>query len=134
MDTRSRKGRVGERGFTFVEVLTTVLVIAILVMVSVYAFGKVFDDTTSAAKRNAQSICTLYNHALLAGAEFGTTDEGEIIDALIAGITGPLISGSVFRISPLNAEEKAAVLLYCDHDETSQMMLYYPEGVGGQQP
>ena len=127
---RNDLGIARRRGaFSLVEILVVVAVIGLIAAIAVPTIANITSTADEeSAKRNAQSICALHNGARAAGIEFATGSESEIIDALMAGVSGGDVDGSEFKLSGLSVEEKAQAMLYCDFDSAHGLMIYYPDG------
>lgn len=97
-----RTPKYENRGFRLVEMLVVIAVIGILAGIAIGAMSSTNSTAkTNAAKRNAQSLCSLYNSARLVGAEFAAGTKAGILEEMIVGKSGGDLTGSQFKFSPL---------------------------------
>lgn len=116
-----------ERGFSLVEMLVVIAVIGVITAIAVPSIGAISDKASTAkAKRNAQTICSLYGSARSVGVTFAATDKSGITDELIAGKSGAVLGE--FTMSPLSEIEKQAALAYVSYDLPRDAMKFDPSG------
>ena len=119
----------GTGGFSLIELLVVIAVIGALAGISIPTISNVMDKADgNIAKRNAQSICELYNHAQAAGAPLVSNTKEGALEELIGGVSGTYLDGTNFQMSKMSAEEKSAALALCTLDTTLEIMIYEPEG------
>ncbi len=117
-------------GFSLVEVLVVIAVIGILAGIAIGAMSNTNETAkTNAAKRNAQTLCSLYSSARSVGALFSSNTKEGILDELIEGRNGADLSGSTFKMSPLGVGDKTAALAYCAFDSATESLTYHDDGV-----
>ena len=115
------------RGFSLIELLFAMAIISMLSAVAMFSLSDVNGAARSAkSKRNAQSICSLFQSARSVGVEFNSTSKEGILDELIKGKSGKgALSTSVFQLS-LDSEERASALAFCMFDPASKAMVFNP--------
>ena len=119
----------GDRGFSLVEMLVVIAVIGIIAAIAVPSIGAINDKANAAkAKRNGQTIASLFNASRGVGASYASSDTSGIIDELVIGKSGIELGGSEFKMSSLSDEEKLAAMDYVSYDSASDLMDYYPDG------
>jgi prepilin-type N-terminal cleavage/methylation domain-containing protein len=129
MKTDSNQNR-RNRGFSLVEMLVVIAVIGILAGIAIGAMSSTNETAkTNAAKRNAQTLCSLYSSARSVGASFTSATKAGILDEMIIGRSGTDLSGSQFKMSPLAEADKTAALAYCTFDSATESLNYHDDGV-----
>ena len=109
------------------ELLLVLGVIAVISAIAVPLMARIGDNADiGAAKRNAQTLCTLFQGAQSTGATFSATSKSGIADELIAGVTGPYMDGSIFQAEMTN-EDRDHALAYIDYDVVNQSLVYNPD-------
>ncbi len=106
-------------GFSLVEMLGGIAVIALLATVAVSAFGPLVDRAkTEAAKRNAHMIADAAMTAQATGSDFLETASGidEVIDEVSRGVTTTAFAGRVSVGITLRPEEREAAKRYLTFD------------------
>lgn len=74
-------------------------------------------------RKNAHSLCSLYQAARSAGVTFQSTTKEGILEELINGKEGTgSLTGTRFQL-PLAAREKSPTLALCHYDATSDMLV-----------
>ncbi len=112
------------RGFSLIELLTVVAVIGIIAGFVIAGTSNLTQNSSEVkARRNAQTLCSLYGCARAAGAAFvADTPEG-ILDELVIGKNGSgVLSTTVFQMSPMSAVEKQDLLRFCLFDAAGGVM------------
>jgi prepilin-type N-terminal cleavage/methylation domain-containing protein len=120
-------------GFSLVEMLVVIAIIGIIAAIAIPNIGTINDSAREAtAKRNAQSIASVVNAALAAGAEFdtapaaGAAGAATIITEAVSGLspdTGPF-RGKNFSIGTMAAEDQTAAAAYLGWDATNKQVTY----------
>ena len=114
MKTRNPSLRT-DRGLTLIELLATILIIAVITAVAVSQFSGVTDQATdNAARRTAQIVASTAENALVAGNVEITTAESkdEVVDMLDEGLEGKgIFEGVVFKLK-LHPEQRESVMAY----------------------
>ena len=115
------------RGYSLIELLFAMAIISMLAAVAIFSLSSsIGTSKVVKSRRNAQSICQLYQSARSVGAKFTSTTKEGILDELIAGKQGlGIFATSVFQLA-LDGEEKAAALAYCSFDREAGMMFFRP--------
>ncbi len=115
------------RGFSLIELLFAMAIISMLSAVAMFGLSDVNGAArTAKSKRNAQSICSLFQSARSVGVNFNSDTKEGILEELIKGKSGKgALSTSVFQLS-LEGEEKASALAYCKFDMASNALLFRP--------
>lgn len=118
-----------DQGFSLVEMLVVIAVIGIIAAIAVPSIGSISGQAnTNKAKRNAQTIASLYNASRGVGAVYAADNTSDLIDELVAGKEGPELAGTSFKMSDLSDEEKTAAMAYVSYNSASDLMVFYPDG------
>ncbi len=106
-----------QRGFSLVEMLITIAVIAIIAGISVPMMSKVFTNSQdSAARRNAQTIAGVASSAVAAGSTAinDAADKNAAVELLTTGINGAgQFAENVFVIN-LDEDSRDQTLKYLE--------------------
>jgi len=115
-------------------VLVVTAILGILTAIAVPAMNQYQADMRSSkARRNAQTVATIYAGAQATGLEFydGTDDLTHIVKRVVAGGTvpdGPL-EGQVLGVKGLSDEEVAEALPHLQFTVSQKRLLYTPEKI-----
>ena len=113
-------------GFSLVEMLVTITIIAVIATIAVPNFhdlGAVAREKKNL--RNAQNIASVYSAALACGADVTGEDKIEIIDKLRVGINGiGAFETHTFVIGGLSEQERDLAAPYLKLDGNPEMMTY----------
>jgi type IV pilus assembly protein PilA len=119
-------------GFSLVEMLVVIAIIGIIAAIAIPNIGNLNDSATkAAARRNAQTVASVVNAAIAAGASIGTDPaDGTAIIALATGNTlsptSGAFSGKTFSSGPINPQEVAAAASYLTWDTNNKQVIYNP--------
>ncbi|MBN8422140.1 MAG: prepilin-type N-terminal cleavage/methylation domain-containing protein [Verrucomicrobia bacterium] len=120
----SRKG-----GFSLVEMLVVIAIIGIIAAIAIPNIGNLNQSAKDAtAKRNAQTVASVLNAAIAAGADTSTLTSTNIVTTAITGLTPSTgaFSGKLFTSGPINPTEQSAALDYLTWDSTNKQVKYDP--------
>ncbi len=119
----SRKG-----GFSLVEMLVVIAIIGIIAAIAIPNIGNLNDSARqAAAKRNAQTVASVLNAAIAAGANVGTlTDGSSIVAKAVEGVepSQGAFSGKNFTSGPIDAEDIKSVASYLTWDGDNKQVKY----------
>ena len=101
-------------GFSLVELLVVIAVIGVIAAIAIPAMSGIFENSGNAkARRNAQSIASMYSSLRAAGASVASPDATTIAEALtgagVNGTAGTAFSTTKFRVPMGTAERDLAV-------------------------
>ncbi len=115
-------------GFSLVEMLVVIAIIGIIAAIAIPNIGNLNDSARdAAAKRNAQSVASVLNAAVAAGADLGTlTDGASIIDKAEAGVSPAdgAFQGKNFTSGEIDDDEEAKAASYLSWDGTNKQVVY----------
>ena len=119
-------------GFSLVEMLVVIAIIGIIAAIAIPNIGNLNESARdAAAKRNAQSVASVMNAAVAAGATLGFsagTTGAEIVTAAQAGVS-PLdgaFQGKTFTSGPIDDDEEAKAAAYLTWDNANGQVKYNP--------
>lgn len=115
-------------GFSLVEMLVVIAIIGIIAAIAIPNIGNINDSARQAtAQRNAQSIASVINAAIAAGAETtAITDVDTLISTAETGLSpakGPF-AGKNFSVGKIDTESKEDIETYLGWDATNKQAIY----------
>ncbi|WP_395731516.1 prepilin-type N-terminal cleavage/methylation domain-containing protein [Prosthecobacter sp.] len=117
-------------GFSLVEMLVVIAIIGIIAAIAIPNIGNLNQSAKDAtAKRNAQTVASVLNAAVAAGASLGSPADGSaIVNLAITGVTPSTgaFSGKLFTSGPINPTEIPAAATYLTWDDTNKQVKYNP--------
>jgi len=117
-------------GFSLVEMLVVIAIIGIIAAIAIPNIGNLNQSAKDAtAKRNAQTVASVLNAAVAAGASLGSPADGSaIVNLAITGVTPSTgaFSGKLFTSGPINPTEIPAAATYLSWDDTNKQVKYDP--------
>ena len=119
-------------GFSLVEMLVVIAIIGIIAAIAIPNIGSINSSAKDAtAKRNAQSVASVLNAAVAAGADLGTPASGQaLIDLAETGVVPAdgAFKDKKFTVGQIEDGEEAAAAVYLSYDATNQQVIYNPGG------
>jgi len=114
-------------GFSLVEMLVVIAIIAAIAIPNIGNLNASAKDAT--AKRNAQTVASVLNAAVAAGADISSlTDSKSVVALAIAGVkpTTGAFSGKLFTSGPINSNETDNAAKYLSYDAAQNQVIYNP--------
>jgi type IV pilus assembly protein PilA len=115
-------------GFSLVEMLVVIAIIGIIAAIAIPNIGNLNQSAReAAAKRNAQSIASVMNAAVAAGANLSSlSDAQSIIDLAETGVTPAdgAFSGKRFTSGPIDDDEETIASSYLSWDSSNSQVIY----------
>jgi type IV pilus assembly protein PilA len=117
-------------GFSLVEMLVVIAIIGIIAAIAIPNIGNLNDSAkTATARRNAQTVASVLNAAIAAGASLGSpADSAALVTLAIGGVspsTGAF-AGKTFTSGAINPTEQAAASKYLSWDPDNKQVKYDP--------
>ncbi len=112
------------RGFSLVEILIVIAVIGIIASIAVPSVGSITGSAqTASAKRNAQSLVSIYQSGRAAGVPWGASSVDTAASAVESGATGN--NGTYFGVQGMDATALIAAKNHLIWDSTVGL-IYIP--------
>lgn len=121
----SRKG-----GFSLVEMLVVIAIIGIIAAIAIPNIGALNDSARdAAAKRNAQTVASVLNAAVAAGATITATSGADLVALAQTGVTPTdgAFKDKLFTSGPIDNDEEAKVAGYLTWDSANKQVKYNSE-------
>ena len=115
------------KGFSLVEMLVVIAVIGVIAAIAIPSIGSINSSAqTATAQRNAQSIMSVYQSGLAAGASWGTiASADDLVQAVVKGATGTgAFSSTNFQVPGMSSTDEVAAEAYITQDATTSVWTY----------
>lgn len=115
-------------GFSLVEMLVVIAIIGIIAAIAIPNIGNLNESARdAAAKRNAQSVASVLNAAVAAGADLGSpADAQAIVDLAEAGVQpgDGAFKGKNFTSGEIDDDEETKTASYLSWDAANKQVVY----------
>ncbi len=115
------------KGFSLVEMLVVIAVIGVIAAIAIPSIGSINASAqTATAERNAQSIMSVYQSGLAAGASWGTiSTSSDLIKAVVKGASGSgAFASTTFQVPGMSSTDQTAAQAYISQDANTSVWTY----------
>lgn len=114
-------------GFSLVEMLVVIAIIGIIAAIAIPNIGNLNSAAkAAAAQRNAQTVASVLNASIAAGADSSAFTTSNLIDTAEAGVTPTdgAFKGRTFSSGEIDDTEEAAAAAYLTWDASQKQVKY----------